>query len=288
MDSRSRDNLWLTKRAGLAAQMVAIGTALYALLGPLGFELTGDRATDAFIEQRVGMELFAVMVAAPVLMWAGFFLLQERGLGFAMAAGTSLYVVVVHASAMPGEDAVVAEGGWIGWVLNFVLVLGGSQLAVLAWARLDFLGATPLVGRMFTYLGLTLTAVGSGLALAWIAKVPLVYTGQSADPYLADPALVCLAVLIPALIGTGVGLLFRQAAAVVPALVITPFLTCLVGSAMFVEVALDVRDVSPADPVTLGLGIVVTLLLTAFSWQLFRAISRQCLPVARTGSDGVG
>jgi hypothetical protein len=196
--------------------LLGLGAALVALLGPLVAGSIRYHASEGAVDQVMGGDVAALLLAAPVGILAGILVWRGHPAGRALALGPASYALYMYSQLALGGDVFRYPGNSERFFPLFLglFVLAGA-VAVRAWGTLDAeklpgasrrvdrtLGGFFLVVAAFVTLGLHVP----GLLDAW-ADQPV------GAEYLADPAVfwlvkfMDLGIVVPALLLAGVGLL---------------------------------------------------------------------------------
>jgi hypothetical protein len=220
-----------------------------------------------------GTELMSLIGAAPLLMVGGVLWSQRRRIASILVAGPALFVVYTYAAALGADDNELAWN-WTDLlvrVLYTFVAIVGTYLIFVALAQMETAGTgAPAIRRART-LGLAFVGTGIGLIIAWIARLPWVFTGGPGESYLAGNALTCLYVVtIPVLLHTGIGLLHGDTFATTLSLIITPFLMLLGGSVVSAYIGRNLEmGLTPLTTVGFWISLCLTAAFVHFSWQLF-------------------
>lgn len=266
--ARAQNGVTATSRraiAGWASLALGAGIAVSAMLGPLVLKVIQFRTSDNAENQFVGGEVVSLGIVAPALIVAGVMWRRGHRLAPALAFGPALYAVYTYVTAVIGQDYARYPGNVEKFFpLYAALVAGGTVIAALAAG--DLAGSEGPVPsdrlRRFT-AGLFMT-IGGFFALAWAAQIRLVYIGQPPTEYQEDPTLFWLIKLldlgfvIPALIGTGIGLLRQHPVAIKAAPGMAAFATCMAAAIAGMAIAMEVKG----DPAA-SLGMLMFVLPVA-------------------------
>lgn len=205
-------HLWLA----VALWSLGLGAAAVSLLGPLGFDVIRYHASSGAVNQIMGGDVAGLVLVAPVSIAAGILVWRGHRAGPLLALGPAAYALYMYSQLALGGDVLRYEGNSERFFLLFLglFVLAGAIL-IRAWSIPVSLPMTRrwldrtvaiffLVVAFFLLFGLHLP----GLIDAWSAEP----TGAE---YLADPVVfwlvkfMDLALVVPALVVVGIGLLRR-------------------------------------------------------------------------------
>lgn len=200
--------------------LLGIGAALVAVLGPLIGEVIQYHVSEAAVNQIIGGDVAGLVLVAPVSIVAGGLVWRGHIAGPVLALGPAVYGLYMYSQLALGNDlSRYAGNSERFFLLYLVLFVLAAAIAIAAWKGIDSfdLPATSKgLGRVFGWFVLVIAlflTVGlhlPGLVDAW--------SGQpTGTEYLADPVVfwlvkfMDLALLVPALVAVGVGVL-RNAA----------------------------------------------------------------------------
>ncbi len=203
---------------GLATVMVllATGAVVTALLGPLGLDVIRYHVSEGASAQAAGGDLAALLLVAPSSLAAAWLLRRGRSAGAALALAPAGYSVYTYTQLASGGDVQRYDGTSQRWfpLLLGLVVLGGVALALGGRAVLrEGLTPQPLPLRRVTAWFLLAVAVFLVLGLHLPGLVDAWRDEPTGAEYLADPGLfwlvkvMDLGVVVPVLVGVGVGLL---------------------------------------------------------------------------------
>jgi hypothetical protein len=228
----------------LAAMLV-----LVALLGPL---LTGTieyRYTETYENQVIGLDAFALIVAAPLLLAACALTLSGRALGPLLALGPALmaaymapqYVLGAHYDAIPGNN----EDYFLLFVALFIVAAG---TAIAAWRATAREALPPWPARRRRWVALLLFGVAAFLIARYVPILADIWAGEPGDEYEGDPiafwliAFLDLSVALPAAVVAAVAA-FRGAPGVTTLMLAVVGWFALVGPAVAaMAIAMAARD----------------------------------------------
>ena len=211
-----RRDRWLA----LGLVVLGVGAALVAILGPLVGGLIDYHASDGAVNQIIGGDVAGLVLVAPLSILAGVLVWRRHRTGPVVALAPAVYGLYMYSQLALGGDVLRYQGNSERFFALFLglFILAGSIL-VTAWKTIDNdqMPDTPRwmdrsVGFFLLFVAFFL-AVGlhlPGLIDAW-ADQPI------STEYLADPVVfwlvkfMDLAIVVPVLIVTGVGILRDQA-----------------------------------------------------------------------------
>ncbi len=215
MESQTRfadRHSWL----GSALILFGLGAATVALLGPLVFEVIEYHVSEGATNQVLGGDVAALLLVAPLSVWAGVLVLKGRVGGPALALGPAFYGLYMYAQlAMSGDISRYPGNAERFFGLYLLLFVLAGFIAVRSWVVLDasqLATTSRVVDRLFGWFSLVVAVfltVGlhlPGLVDAW-SDAP------TSSEYLADPVvfwvvkLMDLGIVVPALALVGIGVL---------------------------------------------------------------------------------
>jgi hypothetical protein len=250
---------------------LGVGTALVALLGPLGGGVIRYHASAGAVNQILGGDVAGLLLVAPVAIVAGILALRGRVAGRVLALGPAGYVAYTEVQLALGGDFVRFPGNSERFFLLFLaLFVLASALLLRSWADLAseplprfgrrarrFVAGFLLVIALFLTFGLHLP----GLVASFRPPVP-------GSAVLSDPAVfwlvkfMDLGVIVPVLATVAVGLLRERRWARTATYAVVGWIACLgcavAGMAVVMQVTGD-PEASLANVVAFGLFAAVGL-----------------------------
>lgn len=261
----------LGRAFGVGAIVLGLGTALVALLGPLGLGAIRYHASKGAVNQVLGGDIAGLLLVAPVAIVAGVLALRRKPAGAVLALGPAAYVLYTEAQLALGGDFARYPGNSERFFLLFLglFVLAGALL-VRAWTSLAdvrlpafsrpfgrFVAGFALLIAAFLALGLHLPGLVGSLRAA-----------PPGSAGLADPAVfwlvkfMDLGVVVPVLVGFAVGLLRGRRWAHRAVYPVVGWIACLgsavAGMAVVMQTTGD-PEASMGNVVAFGLFAVVGL-----------------------------
>ncbi len=272
----------------LALVLGALGAGLVAapLLGPLGLAVMEYRTSPTTLNQLLGSDTAALLVAAPLCFAAAYLVARGSLAGPPLAAGIGVYVVYTYAQVIVGQEYLRLPGNVERFfpLLLAIFVLAGAAL-VLAWSRLpeDLPRPSRRLERLTGWVLLLLSAflvVGlhlRSMVTAWTDPQSLTEYASAPTPFWLVK-LMDLGIVVPVALATGVGLLrgLHWAGRVLyPLLTGYALLSVSVSAMAVVMLVRDDPDSSLA--LTGGFGLF-TLALLALVAALYRPLLREPSP----------
>ncbi|MFZ0014421.1 MAG: hypothetical protein WAL25_09945 [Acidimicrobiia bacterium] len=203
---------------GLA--LFGFGAAMVAVLGPLVTELIEYHASEGAVNQIIGGDVAGLLLVAPVSILAGLLVWRGHSAGPVLALGPAVYGLYMYSQLALGNDISRYEGNSERF---FPLYLGlfvlAAAIAIAAWTAIDISRlpqTSKRLNRSFGWFVLVIAVfLAAGLHLPGLVDA---WADQPVSPdYLADPVVfwlvkfMDLALVVPALVAVGVGVL-RNAA----------------------------------------------------------------------------
>ncbi len=203
----------------IASVTLAAGLAANSILGPLVTGVIRYRYTETYNNQAIGLDAFALAIAAPLLLLVAWLSLRAHKAAPYLALGPSLmaaymvpqYILGAHYTDLPGNN----EKFFLFHLGLFVLGAAVSLLA--SHATGDFV---PAVSRKTqTWSGILLFAVAGFLVVRYLPLLTDTWKGQMTPEYADDPiaswliAFMDLGIVMPAAVATGTALIRGVAAA---------------------------------------------------------------------------
>lgn len=201
----------LVAAAALLAPLIAVA----GLSGPVGFDALVHRTSETTLNQLIGSDLAALLVAAPLALAAALLVARGHRAGPLLATGVGVYVVYTYAQVIIGQEYLRLPGNIERFfpLLLAIFVLG-EVLVVLGWRqtgrdlprpsrRLERVTGWVLVAvAVFLVLGLHLPT----MLIAWSDPTSMTEYASAPTPFWLVK-LMDLGIVVPAAVVTGVGLL---------------------------------------------------------------------------------
>lgn len=261
--------------AGLASVALGGGIALTALLGPLWLGVIRQHIAPDIENQVVGADAVSLLVVAPLAVAGGWLWWREHRLAPAVTFGPAAYAAYIYFQYIAGSEFARYPGNSEQWFpLFYAILLFGIAVAIASWSRLE-VAALPS-RRVVVAAAVVMIGVGSLLGLAWVKAIADVIGGTTTSEYLDAPGLfwlvktMDLALVIPAAIATGVGLLCGSPSAARAASGVTSWLALMMASVAAMGAVMWVRgdpSASPAFVVVLVPAALAMGLLTVAFWR---------------------
>ena len=257
--------------------LLGLGIAVSAVLGPLWLNIIQHHVTEGMESQVIGGDLVSVVLAAPLAIAAGVLWWRGHRLAPLVTIGPGLYSGYIYFQYITAPDYLRYPGNSENaFPLFYAILILGLVITVTAWGRIDErLIRMPERG---VRLGIAwvLIAVGVLLGLAWSRSIYDVISGTPSAEYLEQPGAfwlvrtMDLAIVIPAAIATGIGLLRRTMLAVKAAGAVTAGIALLAASVGSMAIAMVVRDDPAAEPAFAAIMLPAAVALGALTWLLWR------------------
>jgi succinate dehydrogenase/fumarate reductase cytochrome b subunit len=285
-----------------AAALLATGLAAASLMGPVGAGTLVYRTSPTTLNQLVGSDLAALLVAAPLALVVAVLVARGHQAGPLLATGVGVYAVYTYAQVIIGQEYLRLPGNVERFFpLLLAIFLLGEVLVVLGWRqtrpdlpppsrRLERLtGWVLMLVAVFLVVGLHLPT----MLTAWSDPTSMAEYASAPTPFWLVK-LMDLGIVVPAAIATGAGLLRGAAWA---RRVMYPFLTgyaVLSTSVLSMALVMLVND-DPDAAVGLAAGFAVftaalVALLVAWYRPLFSGAGSIAVADASTRpeEDGPG
>jgi hypothetical protein len=218
----------LVLAGSLALLASAIATA--SLLGPVGVDELRYRTSATTLNQLVGSDVAALLVATPLALVAALLVLRGHRAGPLLATGVGVYVVYTYAQVIVGQEYLRLPGNVERFfpLLLAIFVLGES--AIILGMRQTSTELPPPTRRLERGTGWVLLLVAVFLVVglhlptmlsAWSEPTSMAEYASAPTPFWLVK-LMDLGIVVPAAVVTGIGLLRGTAWA---PRVMYPFLT---------------------------------------------------------------
>jgi hypothetical protein len=257
--------------------LLGLGMAASAILGPLWLNIIRQHVSDGMESQVIGGDLVSLAVAAPLAIAAGVFWWNNHRLAPLVALGPAIYASYIYFQYITAPDYLRYPGNNEDYFpLFFAILLAGLGIAVAAWRMVDERQLRMPERGVRLGVAWVLIVVGTLLALAWSRSIVEVMGGTPSTEYLEHPGAfwlvrtMDLALVIPATIATGIGLLRRSMLAVKAACAVTAGIALLAAAVGSMAVAMVVRDDPAADPAFAAILLPAAVILGALTWRLWQ------------------
>lgn len=273
------------RRRWLGGGLVAlgVGVAASALLGPLWFAVIDYHASDGAVNQIMGGDFAALFLVAPVSILAAILTLRGHPAGRVIAIGPAVFAVYSYTQLTLGGDFIRYPGNSEHFfLLNLGLFVLGGMLAIAAWSSIDSPSLSETSPRFDRVIGVILLAAASflliGLHLPHLLEF---WRGELSETYRADPGvfwlvkLMDLGIIIPAMVGVGIGLLRHRAWAQKAKFAVVGWFALLGSSVAGMAIVMQsAGDPSATWANTIGFG-VFAILGVALAIILYRPLFAQ-------------
>lgn len=260
---------------GLASAALGIGIAATALLGPLWLGVIRQHVAENIENQVVGADAVSLLLVAPLALAGGWLWWREHRLAPAVTFGPAAYAAYIYFQYIVGSEFERYPGNSEDWFpLFYAILLLGIGVAVASWAWLEVAALPPR--RVVMAAAVVMIGVGGLLGLAWLKAIADVIGGTKSAEYLDGPGLfwlvktMDLALVIPAAIVTGVGLLRRSPAASRAASGVTAWLALMMASVAAMGAVMWAQDDPSAQPAFVAILVPAAVamgLLTVAFWR---------------------
>lgn len=254
-------NGWLA----LGCAILAAGLAANSLLGPLATDVIEYRYTETYENQGIGLDAFALVIAAPLLLVAAALAWRGHVAGPFLALGPSLmaaymmpqYVLGAHFDTLPGNNEDF-------FLLHLGLFILSTGVAVLAWTTADESHLPAASPRYRRWTGALLLAVTAFLIVRYLPALAGIWRDDPSDEYLADPiafwliAFMDLGLVMPVAAAGGVALLWGVGRAQKVMFAVVSWFALVGPSVATMAYAMEIND----DPNASRAGAIA---FTAFS-----------------------
>jgi hypothetical protein len=260
--------------------VLGLGVAASALLGPLVLGVIDYHASPGAIDQVTGADAAALFLVAPISILAGILALRGHTAAAVLATGPAVFAIYTYTQLTLGGDFLRYPGNSEDFfLLNLGLFILGGIVAVVAWSSIDARTLPPASLRFDRVLGIILLAAAAflvvGLHLPHLLEL---WRGELSKGYLADPGvfwlvkLMDLGIVVPAMIGVGVGLLRHRVWARKARYAVVGWFALLGSSVAGMAVVMQAAgDTSATWANTIGFG-VFALLGLALAITLYRPL----------------
>jgi hypothetical protein len=200
------------RRLGYGLLALGIGVAAAALLGPLFFGVIEYHVSDDVLNQVMGGDAVALLLIAPVCVFAGVLALRDHRAAPLVGIGPAGFAVYTYAQlAIGGEFATEAGNSELFFPLFLALFVLGGGVVVMAW---NAVGDLPRPA-MRTTITVVFFLLGGFLAMGLHLPGLVDVLGGAPDDigYSQSPTvfwvvkLMDLGIVVPIAVATGLGLL---------------------------------------------------------------------------------
>jgi hypothetical protein len=264
----------------LSWALVALAAAIacYTVSGPLMLGTIELHTSPAALEQVKGGDLAALIAVVPVCLAAAATARRDHRTAALIAFGPSLFAIYTYSQIFLGNDYALWPGNVEYFFGIFVLII---WLAVIvawrAWSTLDA-GTLVLSDRRRRDLGYLLLVIAGFVVIGIHARSYAdVLTATPSRSYLDAPTAFWvvkmwdLAVVAPAALAAGIGLLRRRTSASKPALALLGAFVLLGCSVFAMALRMYVVGVPDASLAMVIASAVITVVGGRFSFVVYRS-----------------
>jgi hypothetical protein len=262
---------------GAGLIVLGLAVAIAVVLGPLISGAIDFRTSEAIENQFVGSEIVSLVLVAPIATASGILWLRRNRLAPALAFAPALYSVYTYGSAVLGQEYGRYEGNIEkAFPLYALLVAGSVLLSAAAWSRIVAMELATPSPHLRRTLAIVLVGVGGMIALAWAHQIWLVLIGDPPTEYLEGPTcfwvikLFDLGFVVPAAIGTGIGVWRSRPMAIRLAYELSGYLTCMAAAVTCMAITTTVTNDPSSQPLVLLVLIPATVALGALTMAVLR------------------
>lgn len=270
--------------------LLGMGLGLTALLGPLASGTIRYRISDNMENQTLGGDAVLLLIAMPAAFLAAYLWLNESRLAPLLALAPAAFAAYTFLGFILIPDYARYDGNNEKFFPLFAAILAlGLTISLLSWSalgRMEMPQPSRLLRRVTAGV---LILVAALFALAWGSQIAAVAGGEYSTEYAEHPTAFWLirtldfAIIIPATLASGIGLLRGNATALRAAYGLAGFLTLMLASILSMMVVLIARDDPAAEPVALAVLLPVTAGLAALTWKLWSPREQPDSNAAGTG-----
>ncbi|HKK26915.1 MAG TPA: hypothetical protein VKB18_02425 [Gemmatimonadota bacterium] len=201
--------------AGVGLLILAAALAANSLLGPLAAGVIRYRFSETLLRQGIGLDLVSLVVAAPLLAWAGILALRGRSGAPVLALGPAAYVAYMAIQYAIGPGYLELPGNNERFYVLHLFLFGlGLALAAWAWGAIAPERLGPSTRRAERRWSLVLLVIAALVVLRYLpGLVDLAAGGAGPPAFRQNPtswlliATMDLGIAVPATVAASVGLL---------------------------------------------------------------------------------
>jgi hypothetical protein len=269
---------------GWALVALAAGLAANSLLGPLAGDVIRYRYSSTMVNQGIGLDAVALLIAAPLAVWAAVLALRGRPAGLVLACIPASFAAYMAPQYLIGPDYLDLPGNNERFaLLHLALFVLGLAVLAMSWRGLGDIAVRAASVRGDRIRVIVLLATAAFIAIGrWASPLVDAMSGHpTGSAYLDNPTAFWLivvldvGVVVPAMIAAGLGLRRGARWARTAACVLFAWMALVPASVAAMAVAMYLRD----DPqgtlanvlVMLGLALVLTPCALALLRPVLRA-----------------
>jgi hypothetical protein len=282
-------------RPGLGCALIALAVTLAAnsLLGPLAGGVIRYRYTPTMINQGIGLDAVALLIAAPLAVAAAVLALRGRPAALVLGCIPAAFAAYMAPQYMIGPDYLHLPGNNERFVpLHLGLFILGLAVLAMCWRGLGDVAARAASPRGDRIRVVVLLGTAAFIGLGrWASPLADAMSGHpTGSAYLDNPTafwlivLLDVGVIVPAMIAAGLGLRLGARWARTAACVLFAWMALVPASVAAMAVAMYVRE----DPQGTLANMVVMLGLALVLTPCALALLRPVLSVAADGGDADG
>lgn len=256
-----------TRKVALLVGLVLLGLGLVAnsVLGPLATGAMEYHYGESMVNQGIGLDAVALVVVAPMALFAAWLVHRERVAGPVLAFMPGTFAAYMAPQYVIGPDYLGLPGNNEQFfLLHLHLFLVGIAVVLLAWQHVDRLHLLPDTRTSDRRRTWVLLGAAAFIFLRWLPLLPELVAGAPTDPtFLDNPTafmligMLDLAIVVPATLTAAFGLwsgaVWGRAAAyaMIGFYAVVPLSVAAMAATMVVN-----NDPMGSLPATLGFGLV--------------------------------
>jgi hypothetical protein len=266
---------------GFGLIALGLGVALCAALGPLWLDEIAYRTSPSALNQIIGSDAAGLFLVAPASIVIGALVLRGRPGAAVLGLGPAVFVAYTTTQLVVGNEYLDRPGNVEKF---FPLLLGlfvlASAVAIGSWAASAREPLPEASRRADKVAGIVLVAIAAFVVIG--LHLPTYLDALSSRPtnqgYLSSPTafwlvkFMDLAIVAPAALAVGIGMLVRRPWARRPMYAIVGGYALLGASVAAMAVVMFVTDDPDASLVTVAASVVAALSLVALAGYLYRPV----------------
>ena len=270
-------SIWLSRLLWL----LATGMATNSILGPLALGVIDYHYTEPLINQGIGLDTVALLVATPLAITAAILVARRHPAGPILAFSPAIFAAYMAPQYIIGPDYLGLPGNNERFfVLHLALFIVGIATAIAAWRSVDRSRLRPDTDRSDRRRSLVLFGVVAFIAGGrWLAGIiDLLEGNPTSVDYRENPTaylligLLDLGIIVPATTATAVALRTHATWARSAAYAVIGWFALVPASVAAMSIVMQINGDPEATTGKTAMFVVAAVVFTAGAVQLYRPL----------------
>jgi hypothetical protein len=259
--------------------LLAVGLAANSILGPLALDVIEYRYTESLVNQGIGLDLVALVAAAPIAIAAAMLVVRHHPAGSVLAFIPATFAAYMAPQYVIGPDYLGLPGNNERFVvLHLALFVLGVTTTIVAWRTID---RTELQPRTIESDGRRSLALFGMVAFIlfgrWLTGlIDLVAGDPTGADYRENPTaylligFLDLGIVVPAASATAIGLRRQSAWARTASYAVIGWFALVPAAVAAMAVVMQIEDDPNASTGTTGVFVLAAMVFTVGAASLYR------------------